>query len=104
MVLQLKARCSGADVEPVLRTVYPLLADRDFVSSDEVISALDPPPADALTTGRALRELCDHGYIDGSHVPRPRVAGEHSSDREGPPGRPQAGRSPASRRCSPRSS
>ena len=55
-----------SDVEPVLRTAYRLLADRDFVSSDEVISALDPPPADALTTGRALRELCDHGYIDGA--------------------------------------
>jgi hypothetical protein len=55
-----------SDVEPVLQTTYRLLADRDFVSSDEVIAALDPAPADAFTTGRALRELAEHGYIDGA--------------------------------------
>jgi len=55
-----------SDVEPVLQTTYRLLADRDFVGSDEVIAALDPPPADALTTGWALRDLAEHGYIDGA--------------------------------------
>ncbi len=54
-----------SDVEPVLRATYGLLVDRDWVSSDEVIAALDPPPADAFIAGRALRYLRDFGFIDG---------------------------------------
>jgi hypothetical protein len=54
-----------SEVEPVLRATYGLLADRSTVNSDDVIAALDPPPADAFIAGRALRYLLDFGFIDG---------------------------------------
>lgn len=54
-----------SDVEPVLLATYGLLADRDMVSSDEVIAALDPAPVNAFAPGRALRYLLDNGYIEG---------------------------------------
>lgn len=55
-----------SDVEPVLRASYSLLADRDMISSDEVIAAIEPEPADALTAVRALNYLNEQGYIDGT--------------------------------------
>jgi hypothetical protein len=55
-----------SDVEPVLLATYGLLADRDMISSDEVVAAIEPEPTNALTAVRALNYLNDHGYIDGT--------------------------------------
>jgi hypothetical protein len=54
------------DVEPVFRATYGLLDERDIVSSDDVIAALDPAPVNAFAPGRALRYLLDYGFIDGA--------------------------------------
>jgi len=55
-----------SDVEPVLLATYGLLADRDMITSDAAIAAIEPAPADALTAVRALNYLNEQGYIDGT--------------------------------------
>lgn len=50
----------------MLLAAYSLLSDRDSISSDEVIAAIEPEPAHALTAVRALNYLSEQGYIDGT--------------------------------------
>ena len=52
------------NVEPVLRAVYQLLADKPQVEPEEVCTALGRA-ADDDETSKALQDLASYGYIDG---------------------------------------
>jgi hypothetical protein len=56
-----------SEVEPVLKATYRLLAERDYISGEDVIAELGRPPGDAAT-GRALDALSRADYIEGQFI------------------------------------